>query len=155
MLARCCTNAKCKITSPYHTCPMCRAPTEALPVLDLGAIGLKAKAALLYNSQDGYQLRIDKLSGSVYIEIKIHDLEYLHQPALPHLEPATTLEIMDITKDAATLIAQKKPLVWPGWILYLIESLEAHTDEQNYQNVLRVILKDLAAKVVEDVIPEA
>jgi len=146
MIARRCTSETCRTISQHFTCPLCDSPTLNLPELFLGPIGLDVKASLRWSPKEKYFLLIDKPSGPARLPIQIRDIRYNTQPNLPNFEPATGLQIMDYLKDLATIIAQREPTVWCGWVTYLIEALQAHTNEVHYQALLQALIEELRAK---------
>lgn len=147
MIARICTKTKCKTISPLHECAHCQALTTPLPTIQLGMLGLHARASLHYTQEDHYYLQIDKPSGRTQISVEIQDLRFNAQPHLPHIEEDTGLMIMDTLKSAASLILTRETPLRAGWVLYLTEAIQAGTDKLNYQTMLGSLLIDLRAKL--------
>lgn len=146
MIARHCTNPKCNMVSPLVTCPTCDAETRPLPTMELGALGLDAKASLHWGQTEGYFLVIDKPSGAAQVPVGVCDTSVNNQLGLPGFDLANGLQIMDSVKTAATMISQKSPNLWPGWIFYLIERLQKATNEHHYQALLQALIEELRAK---------
>lgn len=153
MDARICTNPKCRTILPYHTCSLCDTPTEPLPRISLGLIGIDGAARLIHTPDSGYSILITTSSGHHAVNVSTSDILHSAQAHLPHLNPTTGLMIMDSLKDAATLIRTKNTGHWSGWVLYLLDLLQDRTDTATFQAFLKDVQQDLTTNILKDLDP--
>ena len=153
MEARICTNPTCRTILPYYDCSLCGTRTELLPHVSLALIGVNGTAHLSHDPSAGYKITVKTLTSIQHLSIPMNTILHTTQPRLPNLDPASGLEIMDTLKSAARLIQTKNSGHWPGWILYLLEALQGHTDQVTFQGVLRELRHDLEQAIVEDDVP--
>lgn len=153
MDAQICTNPQCRAILPYHICTLCQAPMEPLPGLSLAPIGIDGAARLVHSRTTGYSVLVSVPTGHYPVHVSLRDILNRAQPSLPFLNAVTGLMIMDSLKTAANLIRSKNTGHWTGWILYLLELLQDHTDTTAFQQVLQDIQHDIAANIVEAPVP--
>lgn len=150
MDARICSNPKCRTILPTYTCSLCSGPTEPLPAIPLGLIGVDGQARLIYTRARAYAILITKPSGNQTLKVLLHDLMRCSQPHLPLPNPVTGLMIMDAVNNAATLIRSKNPGHWASWIISLLQALEAHAHPTSFQEVLKDLEQDIRTNILED-----
>lgn len=153
MNARICTNPKCRTILPNYTCSRCNTPTEPLPRISLALIGLDATARLVHTPDKGFFIHIAAPSGPRNVPITLTDLLHSAQPLLPHTNEVTGLMIMDSLKTAALFIRTKNAGHWSGWVLYLLDLLQDHTDTVTFQEVLKDLQQDIVTNILEDPVP--
>lgn len=149
MDARICANPQCLSVMPAFTCTICNTPTEPLPRISLALIGVDATARLTHTSPHGYFILIAAPSGYHNVNISLTDLLRSAQPQLPHINEVTGLMIMDSLSTASVFIRTKNAGHWSGWVLYLLDLLQDHTDTVTFQEVLRDLQQDIATKILE------
>lgn len=150
MDVRICSNPACRTIQPYDKCGNCGTATTPLPRLSLAPVGVNGTAHLIHNPSEGYAIMICAPSHNSVLSIPIHDLVQHAQPQLPHINPISGLHIMDTLSVAANLMRSRNTGQWSGWILYLLEVLQGHTDPAAFQEFLKDVRGDLNVAIVED-----
>ena len=149
MNARICTNPSCRAIQPGDKCHLCGTCTHELPVIPLQSIGLDGTARLTHQSLDGYSILITTSSGPHRMPIAISDLVHAAQLHLPNINHVSGLMVMDALKVASNLVKTKHTCLWSGWVIYLLESLQEHTDNGSFQHVLLDLLHDIQTTLLE------
>lgn len=150
MNARICSNPSCRTILPSFKCHLCGSTTDALPYIPLASIGISGTARLTHRSNRGYAITVKAPSGSYNLPVSLSDLLRSAQLHLPDLNPVSGLTIMDALKHAATLIQTRSSGCWPGWVIYLLETLQDHADPAAFQQVLKDLRRDLNTCLAQD-----
>lgn len=144
MDARICTNQNCLTIQPAHVCSLCRHDTKPLGQVSLLPAGIDGTGHLVYTETFNYALRVHTPTTTLHLDIPIPALVQSGQALLPGLGATTSLSIMDTLKCASTMIKTKDTGKWVGWILYLVECLQALTNAPSFQRILADLRDELA-----------
>lgn len=153
MDARICTNPQCRTILPFRTCSLCLSSTEPLPRISLGLIGVDGAARLVHTPDKGYSILVTVPSGDHTVRVSLPDLLHRAQAHLPHINTTSGLMIMDSLRTAAHFIRTKNTGHWTGWVLYLLDLLQDHTDTVSFQAVLKDLQHDITTNILEDPVP--